>query len=152
MNGPKREIFYVSWHSETNLKVQCTHRYWVWYEGSTFLLHGFDRFLTRTLSYNVCPLIDHMNKNVGHENWFILWSNTLSAYWKRFSIFYKYILLFHVKCSYLWNSTLILTFQSKKKPFNIYIPWAFAIFQSVTIHSYEFLNGKEVTWNYKQIE
>ena len=93
MNGPKREIFYVSWHSETNLKVQCTHRYWVWYEGSTFLLHGFDRFLTRTLSYSVCPLIDHMNKNVGHENWFILWSNTLSAYWKRFSIFYKYILL-----------------------------------------------------------
>lgn len=135
MNGPKREIFYVSWHSETNLKVQCTHQYWVWYEGSTFLLHGFDRFLTRTLSYNVCPLIDHMNKNVGHENWFILWSNTLSAYWKCYSIFYKYIWLFRAK-----------------KPLAIFISRTFAIIQSVTIHNYEILNGKEVTRNHKQIK
>ena len=135
MNGPKREIFYVSWHLETNLKVQCTHRYWVWYEGSTFLLHGFDRFLTRTLSYNVCPLIDHMNKNVGHENWFILWSNTLSAYWKCFTISYKYIWLFRAK-----------------KPLTIYIPRTFAIIQSMTIHNYEILNGKEVTRNHKRIK
>ena len=77
-----------------------------------------------------------------------IWTKMLDT---KIGLFYGQIHFPHIESVFQFF-TNIFDYFKQKKTLSIYIPRTFAIIQSVTIHNYEILNGKEVTRNHKQIK